>query len=137
MGIGEKIKKARRERGVSQKELADRLDVYQKDISRWENGERTPSAEVFAEICRSLKVSADEILELKINVEGNAMTKHENELLLDLLRKKNEELSRALETGMLDEIDLNMTADHAGECLKLKAKLYKLDDTYDVLRGLK
>ncbi len=36
--IGENIRKARKAAGVSQKELAERLQVYQKDISRWENG---------------------------------------------------------------------------------------------------
>lgn len=65
MAIGENIKKARKAAGISQKELADRLQVYQKDISRWENGERAPSIEVFARICRELSVSADKILELK------------------------------------------------------------------------
>ena len=63
--IGENIRKARKTAGVSQKELAERLQVYQKDISRWENGERTPTMEVFTKICRELNASADEILELK------------------------------------------------------------------------
>ena len=63
--IGENIRKARKAAGVSQKELAERLQVYQKDISRWENGERTPTMEVFTKICRELNASADDILELK------------------------------------------------------------------------
>lgn len=63
--IGENIRKARKAAGVSQKELAERLQVYQKDISRWENGERTPTLEAFTKICRELNVSADEMLELK------------------------------------------------------------------------
>ena len=65
MSIQENLKKARKTAGVSQKELAERLQVYQKDIRRWENGERTPSIEMFAKICRELNASADEILELK------------------------------------------------------------------------
>ena len=65
MDLGGNLKKARKAAGVTQKELAEKLDVYQKDISRWENGERVPSAIVLAEICRILKVSADDILELK------------------------------------------------------------------------
>ena len=63
--IGNNIRKARKAAGVSQKELAERLQVHQKDISRWENGERTPSAIALAKICRELNASADEILELK------------------------------------------------------------------------
>ena len=50
--IGENIRKARKAAGVSQKELAERLQVYQKDISRWENGERTPTMEVFTKILK-------------------------------------------------------------------------------------
>ena len=63
--IGENIRKARKAAGVSQKELAERLQVYQKDISRWDNGDRTPTLEVFAKIFRELNVSADEMLGLK------------------------------------------------------------------------
>ena len=63
--IGENIRRARKAAGVSQKELAERLQVHQKDISRWENGAHVPSLEVFAKICRELDASADEILELR------------------------------------------------------------------------
>ena len=45
MNLGENIKEQRRKAaGVTQKELAERLQVYQKDISRWENNELTPNA---------------------------------------------------------------------------------------------
>ena len=65
MNLGENIKKARKAAGVTQKELAERLQVYQKDISRWENNELTPNAITLAKISRELNASADEILELK------------------------------------------------------------------------
>ena len=65
MNLGENIKKARKAAGVTQKELAERLQVYQKDISRWENNELTPHALTLAKIGRELNASADEILELK------------------------------------------------------------------------
>lgn len=65
MNIGENLKKARKAAGLTQKELAERMDIYQKDISRWENNELTPTALNLAKICRTLNVSADEILELK------------------------------------------------------------------------
>lgn len=65
MNLGENIKKARRNAGITQKELAERIQTRQKDISRWENNELTPSAIYLAKICNVLKASADEILELK------------------------------------------------------------------------
>lgn len=64
MSLGENIKLARKAAGITQKELADRLDVYQKDVSRWERDELTPNTITFAKICRELKASADDILEL-------------------------------------------------------------------------
>ena len=64
MNLGKNIKEARKAAGVTQKELAERLQVYQKDISRWENNELTPNAITDAKICRELNASADQILEL-------------------------------------------------------------------------
>lgn len=64
MNIHENIKNARKAAGITQTELAAIIGVRQKDISRWENGERTPSLESFAGICKALKVSADTLLEI-------------------------------------------------------------------------
>lgn len=63
--IGENIRAARKMAGVTQKELAERLQIHQKDISRWEKGVHVPTVEMLIKICRELNVSADEILELK------------------------------------------------------------------------
>lgn len=64
MNLGRNLRAARKVAGITQKELAERLEVYQKDISRWENNELTPNALTFARICRALGASADAILEL-------------------------------------------------------------------------
>ncbi len=64
MNVGENIKAARKAAGFTQVELAERLGVYQKDISRWEKGEIQPSLGTFADICRALNASADAMLEL-------------------------------------------------------------------------
>ena len=65
MNLGANIKRARKSAGMTQKELAEHLQVYQKDISRWENNELTPNAITLARICKELGASADEILELR------------------------------------------------------------------------
>lgn len=64
MNLGENLKRARKSAGVTQKELAERLQVYQKDISRWERNELTPNAITLAKLCKELNTSADTILEL-------------------------------------------------------------------------
>lgn len=65
MSIGDNMRKVRKAAGVSQVDLADRLQVHQKDISRWESGVHAPTLEMFVKICRELNASADEILELR------------------------------------------------------------------------
>lgn len=64
MDFGANLKKARERAGITQVQLAERLNVQQMVISRWENGNRTPSAVTFGMICRAMGASADEILEL-------------------------------------------------------------------------
>lgn len=69
MNLGENIKKARKAAGVTQKQLAEEMGVYQKDVSRWENGEHVPGIEILAGICKALRVSADTLLETEIKNE--------------------------------------------------------------------
>lgn len=64
MTIGDNLKNARVSVGMTQKELAEKLGVYPKDICRWETGVRVPGADKLAAICRALNVSADDILGL-------------------------------------------------------------------------
>jgi transcriptional regulator with XRE-family HTH domain len=65
MDLGGNIKNARKAAGLTQKQLADQLGIYQKDVSRWENNELTPNAITFGRICKAIHASADELLELK------------------------------------------------------------------------
>lgn len=52
----ERIKIARQRKGVSQKELADRLKVTQQTVSNYENGSRVPDGETISNISKILNV---------------------------------------------------------------------------------
>ena len=45
MLLGEKLKKLRKARGLSQEQLADQLNVSRQAISKWELGESTPDTD--------------------------------------------------------------------------------------------
>lgn len=63
MNIGENMRRARKEAGISQQDMAKRIGAHQKDISLWENGKHIPSAEVVAKWCEAAGVTADYIME--------------------------------------------------------------------------
>ena len=61
-GSDSALAQLRRERGMTQRELAARVGCYQKDISRWETGVRTPGAESLAKLAAALGCSSDDII---------------------------------------------------------------------------
>lgn len=62
--VGSRIAKYRRERGMSQDELAGLLYVTRQAVSKWENGTSVPSIDALCEISRMFSVSFEEILGL-------------------------------------------------------------------------
>ena len=62
MTIAEKIIHLRAVSGLSQDDLAKRLNVSRQTLSKWENGETTPSIEVIKELCEIFKITADELI---------------------------------------------------------------------------
>lgn len=64
MDLGANIKNARKAAGLTQAELAKRMEIQQRDISRWESNDRAPSIYSFGKLCKAIGVSADKLLEL-------------------------------------------------------------------------
>lgn len=63
--IGERIVRLRKERGITQKELAAALAVSQPVISDYEHGEIRMHGELIIQMAKILKVSTDELLGLE------------------------------------------------------------------------
>lgn len=62
--LGEKIKEARIENGLSQTQLAKLLQVSNGIISTWENNIYEPKATYIKKLCEVLHISADYLLGL-------------------------------------------------------------------------
>lgn len=61
---GELIARRRRELGLSQEALAEKLDVSRQAVAKWEAGQAFPAAERLALLCRVLELSPAELLGL-------------------------------------------------------------------------
>lgn len=65
----EKLIQRRRERGMTQEDLAERLSVSRQTISKWENGECMPDADKFIRLSDILEISLDELAGREVEVE--------------------------------------------------------------------
>lgn len=59
MGFAERLKKARKDRGLSQTELAKLVGIHYTQIGRYEKKGAQPSAEVLSKLSNALGVSSD------------------------------------------------------------------------------
>ena len=60
--IGDRIKEARKKKGFTQEQLAERLDVSVEFVGQIERGLKLPSMNVFIKLIEALNVSADYLL---------------------------------------------------------------------------
>ncbi len=72
--FGERLRQLRKERNLTQKQLATLIGVKNSVISFYEVGDRTPSLEVIIKLSKALHISTDTLLGLDksevINISG-------------------------------------------------------------------
>ncbi len=67
MKFSERINAEIKGSGLTQKQLAEELEIDNSNITKWKTGEYYPSLEVFYKLCLILDVSADYLLGLTDN----------------------------------------------------------------------
>lgn len=60
--IAKRLKELRKNKDITQKELAKQLDVVQSAVSQWESGINEPTASCIVKICDYFNVCADYLL---------------------------------------------------------------------------
>ena len=64
MLFGKNFRKIRKENGLTQKEVAKKLNLSQSNVSDWENDVSRPEYEHLIELTRIYNVSLEELLDL-------------------------------------------------------------------------
>ena len=89
--IGRFIAECRKLKEMTQMQLAEKLGITDRAVSKWENGKSMPDAALMLELCDILSISVNELLSgEKIDMENN--NQKNEQLLLDIakeLEKKN------------------------------------------------
>ena len=87
--IGNYIAKKRREKNLTQEQLAEKLGVSNKTISKWENGKCMPDYGIIEQLCKELSVTLSELMDGEDAAEDSVRV-YDDEQILDLLRRTQE-----------------------------------------------
>ena len=84
--IGKFIASCRKKQKLTQEQLAEKLGITYKAVSKWETGKGLPDASIMKDLCNILKISVNELL------TGEHITKEDynktEEYLLEIYRQK-------------------------------------------------
>lgn len=87
--IGKYIAKKRKEKNLTQAQLAERLNVSNKTISKWENGNCMPDYSVIEILCRELDITISELMDGE-DAKKELKEEPNNIQLMFLIRKMQE-----------------------------------------------
>ena len=71
MDIGEKLFELRKQKNLSQEEVAEKLNVTRQTVSKWETNQSTPDFDKIIPICELFEISTEELLTGKKVEEKN------------------------------------------------------------------
>lgn len=71
MTVGEKIKKYRKEKGLTQKKLGELCGINEANIRKYELGKANPKIETIEKIANALETTADELRGIKKDIAYN------------------------------------------------------------------
>ena len=110
--IGKFIADCRKRKNLTQMQLAEKLGITDKAISKWERGIAMPDSSIMLELCDILSISVNELLSgEKISMENN---NQKNEQLLLDMAKELERKNKAIWSSMWAIMIVSMTALFAG-----------------------
>ena len=110
--IGKFIAECRKKNNLTQMQLAEKLNITDRAISKWENGKGMPDSSIMLDLCKELKISVNELLSGEMTSMENKNEKQE-QLLLDMA-KEVEEKNKIIWTSMWVIMGVSMTALFAG-----------------------
>ncbi len=87
--IGKFIAECRKEKGLTQRELAERLSISDKTVSKWERGSGLPDVGLMLPLCELLGISVNELLS-GVRLDENSYQQKAEENFMTLIKEKQE-----------------------------------------------
>lgn len=86
--ISKLIAKCRKEKNLTQRELAEKMGVSDKSVSKWENGKCLPDVSLYMELCEILGITINEFF-LGEKIQDNDFKERADQNLLKALENSN------------------------------------------------
>ena len=93
--IGKFIAECRKKNNLTQMQLAEKLNITDRAISKWENGKGMPDSSIMLDLCNELKISVNELLSGEVIKMDNYNEKLEQNLI-DMVKQKEQADKRLL-----------------------------------------
>lgn len=93
--IGKFIAECRKNKKLTQAELAEKLNITDRAISKWETGKGMPDSSIMLDLCKELGITVNELLSGEM-IEMKDYDKKAEELLLEMKKQKEEADKRLL-----------------------------------------
>ena len=106
--IGKFIAECRKKNNLTQMQLAEKLNITDRAISKWENGKTMPDSSIMLDLCNELKISVNELLSGEMISMENKNEKQE-QILLDMA-KQVEQKNKIIWTSMWVIMGISMIA---------------------------
>ena len=90
---GKFIASCRKEKGLTQAQLAEKLNVTDRAVSKWETGKCMPDSSIMLELCNILDITVNELLSGE-RIEMNHYEEKVNENLIELKRKDENNMNK-------------------------------------------
>lgn len=103
--IGGFIMERRKRRGLTQAQLAERLNITDRAVSKWENGKSMPDSSIMLELCEILEITVNELLN-GAEIETENLEKQADETLILLKRRDENTMARNVLLSILYSVTL-------------------------------
>ena len=86
---GKFLARKRKEKNLTQEQLAEKIGVSNKTISKWETGKCMPDYAVVKSLCEELEITVAELMDGE-EAEEKSVRSYDEDQIMDLLRRTQE-----------------------------------------------
>lgn len=103
--IGKFIAKCRKEKKLTQAQLAEKLNITDRAVSKWETGKSMPDSSIMLELCEILDITVNELLSGE-EIDMESYEKKADENLIALKRKDENNMTKNVIISLLYSVTL-------------------------------